>query len=202
MIYLDHNATTAVAPEAVAAMHQALDQVWANPSSTHEPGQAARRLLATARAQVAQLLGCRGDELVFTSGATESNHAALLGAIDPRRLAQAPQRRRLVLSAVEHPSMLALAQRLRAAGFPVDLIAVDAAGRLDLDQARALIGPDVALVSVMGANNETGVCMPLTELAAMAHAQGAMLHVDATQRVGKSVLRFAENDADLWSVSA
>ncbi|WP_449369923.1 cysteine desulfurase family protein [Thiomonas sp.] len=202
MIYLDHNATTAVAPEAVAAMHQALDQVWANPSSTHEPGQAARRLLATARAQVAQLLGCRGDELVFTSGATESNHTALLGALDPRRLAQAPQRRRLVLSAVEHPSMLALAQRLRAAGFPVDLIAVDAAGRLDLDQARALIGPDVALVSVMGANNETGVCMPLTELAAMAHAQGALLHVDATQRVGKSALRFAENGADLWSVSA
>lgn len=202
MIYLDHNATTPVAPEAVAAMLQALERCWANPASTHAPGQEARRLLAGARGQVAQFLGCRPDELVFTGGATESNHTALLGAIDPLRLAQAPQRRRLVLSAVEHPAVLALGERLRASGHPVDLILVDSAGRIDLDRARALIGDDVALVSVMGANNETGTCMPLAELAAIAHARGTPLHVDATQLAGKSAQRFADSGADLWSVSA
>lgn len=200
MIYLDHNATTPVAPEVVTAMRDALERAWCNPSSIHGPGQEARRLLSTARAQVALLVGCRPDELVFTSGATEANHAALLGAVDPRRAT--PRRDRLVLSAVEHPALLALADRLRHSGHVVDLLPVGPDGRVDLDRADALIGTDVALVSVMGANNETGVCMPLTELAALTHARGAVLHVDATQLVGKSMLRFADSGADLWSVSA
>ena len=200
MIYLDHNATAPVAPEAVIAMRDALERAWGNPSSTHGPGQDARRLLGTARAQVALLVGCRPDELVFTSGATEANHAALLGAVDPRR--PTPRRDRLVLSAVEHPALLALADRLRHFGHVVDLLPVGSDGRIDLERADALIGTDVALVSVMGANNETGVCMPLADLAAMAHARGALLHADATQLVGKSVLCFADSGADLWSVSA
>ena len=202
MIYLDHNATTPVAPEAVEAMRDVLERVWANPSSTHGPGQDARRLLGDARTQVAHFLGCGAAELVFTSGATEANHIALLGATDRRRGAGMPVRRRLVLSAVEHPALLALAARLRDADHPVDLIPVDGEGRLDLQAAQALIGDDVALVSVMGANNETGVCMPLAELADIAHARGAPLHVDATQLAGKSGLRFADSAADLWSVSA
>lgn len=195
MIYLDHNATTPVAAEAVRGMQEALERAWANPSSTHGPGQEARRLLAASRAEVASFLGCAPAEVVFTSGATESNHMAVLGALGGPR-------RRLVLSAVEHPGLLALAARLRDAGYAVDLIPVDAAGRLDLAAARGLILDDVALLSVMGANNETGVCMPLAELSALAHAQGVPLHVDATQLAGKSALRFADSGADLWSVSA
>lgn len=194
-VYLDCNATTPPAPEVVAEMLDALHVSWANPSSMHAPGQAARRLLADARARVASFLGCQAAELIFTSGATEANHTAVLGT-------RVPGRRRLVFSSVEHPGLLALARRLSDEGRPVDLIPVDAQGRLDLDAARALIDEDVALVSVMGANNETGVLMPIQELADIAHARGARLHVDATQCAGKSALSFAASGADLMSVSA
>ncbi len=198
-IYLDHNATTQPAPEVIAEMVDAMQRAWANPSSTHAPGQAARRLLADARARVASFLGAQASEVVFTSGATEANHMAVLGALAGSR---GRLRRRLVLSAVEHPGLLALAQRLADEGVPVDFIRVDAQGRLDLDHARALIRDDVSLVSVMGANNETGVCMPIAALAELAHARGAWLHVDATQLAGKAVLSFAASSADLMSVSA
>lgn len=198
-VYLDHNATTAPAPAVVQAMLDVLQGAWANPSSVHGPGQAARRVLVDARATVAQALGALPVEVVFTSGATESNHMAVLGAL---ARGQALGRTRLVLSAVEHPGLLALAQRLRAQGTPVDLIGVDAQGRLDLAQAERLLGPDVALLSVMAANNETGVLMPTQALAALARAHDVVFHVDATQAVGKSTLDFADSGADLWSVSA
>jgi len=199
IVYLDHNATTQPVAEAIEEMLDGLRTVWANPSSTHEPGQAARRALADARTRIAAFLGCQGAELVFTSGATEANHMAVLGALAQ---GQAQGRQRLVVSAVEHPGLLALAARLKAQGQPVDLIPVDANGELDLDAARALIRDDVALVSVMGANNETGVLMPVPEIAALAHAAGSVLHVDATQLVGKTAARFDASGADLWSVSA
>lgn len=199
VIYLDHNATTQPAGEVIEEMTESLRIVWANPSSTHVPGQAARRALADARTRVATFLGCQGAELVFTSGATEANHMAVLGAL---ALGKANGRQRLVMSAVEHPGMLALADKLRTEGITVDLIPVNARGELDLEAARSLIGNDVALVSVMGANNETGVLMPIAELAELAHAAGTRLHVDATQLVGKTTARFATSGADLWSVSA
>jgi cysteine desulfurase len=198
-VYLDHNATTQPAPEVVQEMLDSLQKVWANPSSNHEPGQAARRALADARTRIASFLGCQGAELVFTSGATEANHMAVLGALE---LGRAQQRPRLVLSAVEHPGLLALAARLKNMGHAVDLIPVDADGKLDLEAAKALIADDVALVSVMGANNETGVLMPVVEVAALARAAGCLLHVDATQLVGKTGARFDASGADLWSVSA
>jgi cysteine desulfurase len=198
-IYLDHNATTEPGAEVIAAMVDGMHTLWANPSSTHAPGQAARRALVPARGKVAALLGCQPAELVFTSGATEANHMAVLGAL---ALGRRQGRHRLVLSAVEHPGLLALAERLKGDGTPVDLIGVDDQGRLDLDQARRLIRGDVALVSVMGANNETGVLMPVSDLAELAHAAGALLHVDATQLLGKSVETFESGGADLWSVSA
>ena len=201
-IYLDCNATTRPAPQVVAEMLDALQLAWANPSSTHGPGQVARRLLADARARVAAFLGCQGAELVFTSGATEANHSAVLGALAAARVGRAPGRRRWVLSAVEHPGLLALAQRLAEEGLPVDRMGVDAQGRLDLAQAEALIGDDVALVSLMGANNETGVRMPLREVATLAHARGALLHVDATQLAGKTPVDFDASGADLMTVSA
>lgn len=199
MIYLDHNATTPPSPQAVQAVLAAMQQAWANPSSVHGPGQTARRLLAAARAQVAQLLACQPVEVVFTSGANEANHLAVLGALARGR---ASGRRRLLLSAVEHAGLLALAERLRSEGTPVDLIPVDGLGRLDLARAAELMGPDVALLSVQAANNETGVCMPLAELAELAGAHGVPFHSDATQAVGKLRLRFDGSGADLWSLSA
>ena len=146
-IYLDHNATTQAAPEVVAEMVAAMQRAWANPSSTHAPGQAAKRLLADARSRVANFLGAQASEVVFTSGATEANHMAVLGALAGSR---GRLRRRLVLSSVEHPGLLALAQRLADEGVPVDRIRVDTQGRLDMDHARTLIRDDVSLVSVMG----------------------------------------------------
>ena len=115
IVYLDHNATTAPAPEVVDEMLDALQRAWANPSSTHEPGQTARRLLADARTRIASFLGCQGAELVFTSGATEANHQAILGALALARAESAGARRRLLVSAVEHPGLLALADRLALA---------------------------------------------------------------------------------------
>ncbi len=198
-IYLDHNATTRPCAEAVRAMLEALQVAWANPSSTHGPGQQARRLLADSRAKVAALLGCQSAELVFTSGATEANLMALRGAVAARR----PHgRRRLVVSAVEHPGLLAQARQLAEEGVRVETLRVDAQGRVDLDHARALLDDDVALLSVMAANNETGVRMPIEALAELAHAAGAWLHVDATQQAGKLPLDVAALGADLLCVSA
>jgi len=198
-IYFDHNATTAPHATVVQEMGDALQIAWANPSSTHAPGQAARRLLVDARARVAAFLGCQVAELVFTSGATEANTTAVLGAL---ALHAGTVRQRLVLSAVEHPGLLALGQTLRARGVVVDLIPVRPDGTLDLAAAAALIGDDVALVSVMGANYETGVRMPTGALARLAHGAGALLHVDATQLAGKAALHFHDSGADLMSVSA
>lgn len=198
MIYLDHNATTAPAPAVCEAMLQVLGSVWANASSQHGPGQQARRTLADARARAAQVLGCKPAELVFTSGATEANHMAVRGLL----AAAAPGRRRVVFSQVEHAGQLRLARALAAQGVPVDTIGVHPDGRLDLEQAAAVIGPETALVSLMAANNETGVLMPVAEVAALAHAAGATLHVDATQCIGKLPFRFADCGADAVSLSA
>lgn len=198
-VYLDHNATTAPRPEAVAEMLDVLRHAWANPSSTHAAGQAAKRVLSDARLRVARLLGCLPAELVFTSGATEANHSALRGALAARR---AEGRRRLVLSAVEHPGMLQLGQQLQHEGVVVDLLPVDTQGRLDLIAAQRLMGPDVALVACMAANNETGVLMATAALAELAQACGAWLQVDATQRAGRLPLDFARSGADLMSLSA
>ncbi|HDR8918870.1 TPA: cysteine desulfurase [Burkholderia vietnamiensis] len=200
MIYLDHNATTAPAPAAIDAMLAVLTDVWANASSQHGAGQQAKRTLAAARATIAGALGCKAREVVFTSGATEANHLAVLGL---GASATAPAvRRRLVFGATEHAAQLKLAHALAAQGRPVDFIAVRPDGVLDLDSAARVIGPDVALVSVMAANNETGVLMPIADVRALAQAAGALLHVDATQLVGKLPFDFAALGADAVSLSA
>lgn len=198
MIYLDHNATTPPASAVVSAMLPVLSSLWANASSQHGPGQEAKRVLGMARTTVARVLGCKPAEVVFTSGATEANHLAVRGL-----LAAAPQgRRRVVFSSVEHAGHLRLARALTDSGIAVDFIPVHSDGTLDLRVADALIGPDVALVSLMAANNETGVLMPVAEVAALAHAAGAPLHVDATQFIGKQPFTFATCGADAVSLSA
>ena len=198
MIYLDHNATTAPAPQVIDAMLAVLSNGWANSSSQHGPGQESKRTLAGARATVARVLGCKPVEVIFTSGATEANHLAVRGLL----AAAGPERRRVVFSSVEHAGHLRLARSLRDAGVVVDLIPMLASGALDLSAAAALIGPDVALVSLMAANNETGVLMPVAEVAALTHAAGAVLHVDATQFIGKQPFDFASFGADAVSLSA
>ncbi|MDO8252637.1 MAG: cysteine desulfurase family protein [Rhodoferax sp.] len=198
MIYLDHNATTPPAPAVVAAMLPVLSSLWANSSSQHGPGQDAKRALSAARATVARVLGCKPVEVIFTSGATEANHMAVRGL-----LAMAPpDGRRVVFSSVEHAGHLRLARALADSGAQVDFMPVLGDGTLDLPAAAALIGPDVALVSLMAANNETGVLMPVAEIAAFTHSAGALLHVDATQFIGKLPFNFSTCGADAVSLSA
>lgn len=198
MIYLDHHATTPPSQAVIDAMAAVMAGTWANASSKHGPGQAAGRVLAGARSMVAQALGCKPAEVVFTSGATEANHLAVRGL-----LAAAPEgRRRVLFSAVEHAGHLKLARELMDSGVPVDFLPVRADGTLDLDAATRLIRDDVAVVSLMAANNETGAVMPVAEVAALAAATGARLHVDATQWVGKRPFTFAEWGADAVSFSA
>lgn len=198
MIYLDHNATTPPAPEVIAAMLPVLSTLWANASSQHGPGQDAKLALGAARATVARVLGCKPSEVIFTSGATEANHLAVRGLL----AAAPPERRRVLFSSVEHAGHLRLARALAAEGITVGLIPVLPNGTLDLAAAQALIGPDVALVSLMAANNETGVLMPVAEVAALAQAAGVRLHVDATQFIGKQPFHFSTCGADAVSLSA
>jgi cysteine desulfurase len=196
-IYLDNNATTAPSVGVVGAMALGLSQTWANASSQHALGQAAKQALSMARSQVARFLGCKPAEVVFTSGATEANHMALRGAIGFNG------RSKLVLSMAEHAGTQKLARQLtQRHNTEVNWIGLHEDGSLNMAQARELIAPDVSVVSVMAANNETGVLMPIGEMARLAHAQGALLHVDATQLVGKLPFDFAKSGADLVSVSA
>jgi cysteine desulfurase len=198
MIYLDHNATTAPAPDVVQAMLNVMQSTWANASSQHGPGQNAKRMLGAARATVARVLGCKPVEVIFTSGATEANQLAVRGLLASAE----PTRRRLLFGSVEHSAHLRLAQSLRASGVQVDLLPVLTDGTLDLDATAAMLGPDVALVSLMAANNETGALMPTFEVARMAHAVGALMHIDATQWIGKLPFDFASCGADAVSLSA
>ena len=198
MIYLDHNATTAPAPQVIEAMLSVLSNTWANSSSQHGPGQDAKRVLATARATVARVLGCKPVEVIFTSGATEANHLAVRGLL----AASPPERKRVLFSRIEHAAHLRLARSLADSGVQVDYLPVLANGTLDLAAAKRLIGADVALISLMAANNETGVLMPVAQVAELAHAAGALLHVDATQLVGKLPFNFASLGGDAVSLSA
>jgi cysteine desulfurase len=195
-IYLDHNATTPVRDEVAAAVARVLRDVPGNPSSAHREGARARAEIECAREQVAALLGAASREVVFTSGATESNNLALHG------VARAGRGRHLVTSAAEHPSVEEPIAALEAEGFRVRRVPVDRDGLLDPEAVEAAIGSDTALVSILWANNETGVVQPLEAIAARVRARGVPLHVDATQAIGKIPVRRAAASADLLSGSA
>lgn len=195
-IYADNNATTALAPEVLQAVSLSLRELYGNPSSKHRVGDAARAAVTAARFAVAELIGAQPAEIVFTSGATESNHLAITAA-----LARDPGRRHVVVSAVEHPSTLQLLDRLEQGGVRVSRIAVDAHGLPDLDQLRAVVTPQTALVSMMWVNNETGVILPVQAAAAIAAAQGVPFHSDAVQAVGRLPLHVGDSGCDLLSFS-
>jgi cysteine desulfurase len=196
MTYLDHNAITPLRPEARAAVTAALD-VFGNPSSIHAPGRAARDLLDLARGQVARAISAQPAEIVFTSGATESAALALRGVLG----ASPPGRDELVVTAVEHPCVLGLAQAFAAEGRRVHVVPVDRRGLPDLEAARRAIGPRTALVGAMAANNETGVVLPVGELAALARDAGALFFTDAVQAVGKVEVDVRTLGADLLALT-
>ena len=195
-IYLDHNATTPVRPEVVDAMAAALRESWGNPSSTHAEGAAARAALERAREQVAELLGAEPREVLFTSGATEANNTVLRGVLATSR------GRHVVSTTVEHPSVAEPLRALEAEGVAVSYVPVDPEGRLDPAAVAAALREDTALLSVILANNETGVLQDAAKLAELAHARGVPLHLDATQAVGKLPLDRIALGADLLVGSA
>ena len=196
-IYLDHAATTPVAPEIVAAMAPFMGAAFGNPSSVHRRGDDAREALAHARGQVAELVRALPEEVVFTATGSEANNLALRGV-----LADAdPTRRRLVVSAIEHPSVIETARDLETQGVPVTVVPVDASGRIDPERLATMLGPDVALVSVMWVNNEIGTIQPVAALAELAHRAGARFHCDAVQAAGKCPIDFNATGIDLLSLA-
>lgn len=198
-VYLDNNATTAVDPDVLAAMLPYFTDHFGNASSTHAFGSTVSAAVRDARRAVRDLLGAAADqEIIFTSGGTESDNTAILSALE-----NTADRNEVVVSAVEHPALLTLCAWLeRHRGVPVKRIPVDAKGRLDIDTYRSALGPRTAIVSVMWANNETGTLFPVTELAELAHAAGALFHTDAVQAVGKLALDLKATPVDMLSLSA
>ena len=197
-VYLDHNATTPLDPAALEAMLPYLRESYGNPSSLHWFGQRARAAVEEAREQVAALIGATAPEIVFTAGGSESDNMALRGAL---AVASGP-RRKLVTTAVEHHAVLNTAKALRDEGLPVEIARVGEDGRLDLDDLRAKVDDATLVVSVMLANNETGVMQPVAQAARLAHERGALVHCDAVQGGGKTTLDVRALDVDLLTLSA
>ena len=196
-VYLDNNATTQLAPEALETMLPYLRDQYGNAGSAHLLGRLAEGAVAHARHQAAALLGCQEAELVFNSGGTEGLNHAIRGVFEAQ-----PGKRHFVTTAVEHSAVLAIADWLRGRGVEVTLLGVDPEGRLDLGELEAALRPDTALVSVMAANNESGVLFPLEEAGRIARAKGVLFHVDGTQAVGKVPVDLSRLPVDLFNFSA
>lgn len=197
-IYLDHAATTPVRPEVRAAMEPFYGPQFGNPSSAHRWGRAARAALDEARERVAACLGARADEIVFTSGGTESDNLAVLGAWRAR---QGERRRAVVSTPVEHKAVLAAVHHAATEGAEERLLVVDDDGVADLASVEAVLGDDAAVCSVMWVNNETGVVQPVPELAARARAHGVVFHTDAVQAFGRLAVDVGHVPVDLLTVS-
>ncbi len=197
-VYLDNNATTRVAPEVVEAMMPYLTTMFGNPSSMHRLGAAAEAGVSEARERVAALIGAETPgEIVFTAGGSESDSLAIWGT-----LRAWPAKRHLITTKVEHPAVLGLCRELESVhGYSVTWLDVDGQGLLDLDRLRAALRPDTAIVSVMAANNETGVLFDVEEIGRIVKEAGAVFHVDAVQAVGKLPLDLRGSAIDLLSLS-
>jgi len=198
-IYLDHNATTPLAPLVADRMTQALREVWGNASSVHHFGQQAKAALDEARGSVAGLLGAEASDVVFTSGGTESDNLAIRGAAEAL---EATGRRHLITSAIEHEAVLNTMKALAKRGWRVTTLAVDASGLVSCDRLRDAIADDTALVSVMHANNEIGTIQPIAEIAELAHQRGALFHTDAVQSAGKIAVDVKTLGVDMLSIAA
>jgi len=197
MIYLDNNATTRLLPEVLAAMMPYFGELYGNPSSIHLFAEQSREALRQSRVAVGRLIGSRPEEIVFTSGATEACNLAIFGAAAAR-----PERRHIVVSAVEHHAVLHPIERLRAQGYKVTVLPVSSSGGLTAGEVAAALRDDTLLVATMLANNETGVIFPIAEIAAAAKARGALLLCDATQAVGKIPVHARRLGVDYLALSA
>ena len=196
-IYLDYNASTPLAFEVLEAMTAVFRDVHGNALSTHAFGVAARRVVEAARAEVSEAIGAEPDEIVFTSGGTESNNAAVAGVAE----ALSDRGRHLVITAIEHASVEQVCRALETRGWGVTRVPVDPNGAIDPRAIESAIRPDTALVSVMHANNETGVMQPVAAAARAAHAKGVLIHTDAAQSFGKIRVNVRELDVDLLSIA-
>lgn len=196
--YLDNSATTQPRPEAIAAVTEAMQDHYGNPSSLHDKGVEAERRLTRARGQVAQLIRAPAESIVFTSGGTEANNLALLGTA---RTLQS-RGRHIITTQIEHPSVLAVADRLAAEGFQITRLPVDRAGRIAPAAVAAALRPDTILVSVMHVNNEVGSVQPVAEIGRLVQKQGIRLHVDAVQSAGRLPVDVGALGCDLLTISA
>jgi cysteine desulfurase len=195
-VYLDCNATTPVLPQVAELLFSLTRECFGNPSNAYLEGRKAAAVLRTARRQVAALVGCDEGEVIFTSSATEANHLALLSAAAAR-----PARRRVLMSAIEHPSVRELAGTLEAMGCAVSEVPVTPQGAVDLDALEAALSEEVAVVAVMTAHNETGVLQPVENAAGLARSRGALFHTDAVQALGKVPSPWPSARPDYMSVA-
>ena len=195
-IYLDYNATTPILPEVVEEMLPYLRGGFGNPSSSHVYGREARRAVDRARRQVAGLIGASPSEVIFTSGGTESNNLAIVGAMKAHSVGSA-----VVTSVIEHPSVVQPCRHVEGCGGDVIEIGVDETGRVDVDELDAAVGPDTGLVTIMHSNNETGVVQPIDEIVGAARSCGALIHTDAAQSIGKVAVDVEELGVDLLSIA-
>ena len=195
-IYLDNNATTKVAEEVIAEMLPYLTTYYGNPSSMHNFGGQLRYKVDRAREQIAALLGCEPEEIIFTSGGTESDNTAINGILALNRT-----KRHIITARTEHPAVRTTCRRLQKQGYRLTELAVDSKGRIDLQELQAAISDDTALVTVMYANNETGVIFPIEEIAEITRSRGVILHTDAVQAVGKVRIDLSQTPIDLLSAS-
>jgi cysteine desulfurase len=195
-IYLDHNASTPVLPEVLETMLPYLSEHYGNPSSAHVFGRAMHNAVERAREQLARLIDCQPNEVYFTSGGTEANNLAIRGAA-----AANPGRQHIVTSVVEHPATSGPCALLQEKGYQVNRATVDETGAVRLADIRSVVCGNTLLVTVMHANSETGTLQPIDEIAAIAHASGALMHTDAAQSVGKVAVSVRRAEVDLLSVA-
>ena len=195
-IYLDNNATTKVDEAVFEEMRPYFCELYGNPSSMHFFGGQVQSKVIEARGRVADLLGAAPDEIIFTACGTESDNAAIRSALEVF-----PERRHIITSRVEHPAVLTQCRNLTQKGYRVTEIGVDGTGQLDMEELKAAVDDDTAIVSLMWANNETGVIFPVEEAAAIAKAKGALFHSDAVQAIGKIPINMADSQIDMLSLS-
>jgi len=195
---MDNNATTAMAPEVIKALHEA-ENIYGNASSMHSFGRQAAALIKSSRISVAQLLGCNESEVLFNSGATESNNAVFNIA---RRLIESGKGKKIVTTSIEHPAIIETVKYLRSEGIAVDVCPVDSEGRVKISELEKLVTDDTVLVSVMMGNNESGAIQDIDSACRIAHRHHALFHTDATQAVGKMTIDFNRGGFDYMSLSA
>jgi cysteine desulfurase len=195
-IYFDNNATTQVAEEVLEEIQPLFCELYGNPSSMHTFGGQIGRKIGQAREQVAGLLGCEPSEIVFTSGGTESDNTAIKGT-----LAALPHKRKIITSRIEHPAVLTVCRELENRGYNIIELAVDKYGQLDIEHLAEQLDDDTALVTIMYANNETGVIFPIDKISRLTAEKGIVFHTDAVQAVGKIPLNLSKSNIDLLSLS-